>query len=105
VTRNSSGNYACSALNSEGETISNQLSLRVKCKHPFVLFSFTVVHAFRSRYLIMNLPLSELLESKQKRLILISPLDDPLLVLREKFFLLIQDEMNERTDGMEKVST
>lgn len=37
VTRNSSGNYACSALNSEGETISNQLSLRVKCKHPFVL--------------------------------------------------------------------
>lgn len=30
VTRNSSGNYACSALNSEGETVSNQLSLRVK---------------------------------------------------------------------------
>ncbi|CRL00448.1 CLUMA_CG013711, isoform A [Clunio marinus] len=30
VTRNSSGNYACSALNSEGETISNQLPLRVK---------------------------------------------------------------------------
>lgn len=45
VTRNSSGNYACSALNSEGETISNQLSLRVKCKHPFDRFSLLrVVH-------------------------------------------------------------
>ncbi|XP_070500607.1 synaptogenesis protein syg-1-like isoform X1 [Chironomus tepperi] len=30
ITRNSSGNYACSALNSEGETVSNQLPLRVK---------------------------------------------------------------------------
>lgn len=32
VTRNSSGNYSCSAINVEGETVSNQLPLRVKCK-------------------------------------------------------------------------
>lgn len=32
VTRNSSGNYSCSAINAEGETVSNQLPLRVKCK-------------------------------------------------------------------------
>lgn len=32
VTRQSSGNYSCSALNDEGETVSNQLELRVKCK-------------------------------------------------------------------------
>lgn len=33
VTRNSSGNYSCSAINAEGETVSNQLPLRVKCKY------------------------------------------------------------------------
>lgn len=33
VTRNSSGNYTCSAVNTEGETVSNQLQLRVKCKY------------------------------------------------------------------------
>lgn len=32
VNRNSSGNYSCSAINAEGETVSNQLPLRVKCK-------------------------------------------------------------------------
>lgn len=32
ITKNSAGNYACSAINPEGETVSNQLSLRVKCK-------------------------------------------------------------------------
>lgn len=32
VTRQSSGNYSCSAINDEGETVSNQLELRVKCK-------------------------------------------------------------------------
>lgn len=32
VTRASSGNYSCSAINDEGETVSNQLELRVKCK-------------------------------------------------------------------------
>lgn len=36
VTRKASGNYSCSAINAEGETVSNQLPLRVKCK-----FSFT----------------------------------------------------------------
>ncbi|XP_063702814.1 hemicentin-2-like [Culicoides brevitarsis] len=30
ITKNSAGNYACSAINPEGETVSNQLSLRVK---------------------------------------------------------------------------
>lgn len=39
VTRNSSGNYSCSAINAEGETVSNQLPLRVKCK----CFSFLFV--------------------------------------------------------------
>jgi hypothetical protein len=37
VNRNSSGNYSCSAINAEGETVSNQLPLRVKCK---CFFSF-----------------------------------------------------------------
>ncbi|CAG9784161.1 unnamed protein product [Diatraea saccharalis] len=32
VTRHSSGRYACSALNAEGETVSNELHFRVKCK-------------------------------------------------------------------------
>lgn len=32
VTRSSSGNYSCSAVNSEGETVSNHLQLRVKCE-------------------------------------------------------------------------
>lgn len=32
VTRNSSGAYSCSAINAEGETVSNQQPLRVKCK-------------------------------------------------------------------------
>lgn len=32
ITRNSSGNYSCSAINAEGETISNPLALRVKCE-------------------------------------------------------------------------
>lgn len=34
VTRHSSGNYSCSAVNSEGETVSNHLQLRVQCKFP-----------------------------------------------------------------------
>lgn len=38
VNRNSSGNYSCSAINAEGETVSNQLPLRVKCKC-FLIFS------------------------------------------------------------------
>lgn len=33
VTRHSAGNYSCSAINAEGETVSNQLELRVKCKY------------------------------------------------------------------------
>lgn len=32
VTKQSAGNYSCSAINAEGETVSNQLELRVKCK-------------------------------------------------------------------------
>lgn len=32
VTKHSAGNYSCSAINAEGETVSNQLELRVKCK-------------------------------------------------------------------------
>lgn len=33
INRHSAGNYACSAINAEGETVSNQLPLRVKCKY------------------------------------------------------------------------
>ncbi|XP_055381972.1 uncharacterized protein LOC129612415 [Condylostylus longicornis] len=37
ITRHNAGNYACSAINDEGETVSNHLPLRVKyapiCKH------------------------------------------------------------------------
>jgi len=32
VTRNVAGKYACRATNSEGESFSNELSLRIKCK-------------------------------------------------------------------------
>lgn len=44
VTRQSSGNYSCSAINAEGETVSNQLELRVKCK--FVWFGYILLIAF-----------------------------------------------------------
>jgi len=32
VTRQSAGNYVCIATNPEGETVSNELTFRVKCK-------------------------------------------------------------------------
>jgi hypothetical protein len=32
VTRQSAGNYVCIATNPEGETFSNELTFRVKCK-------------------------------------------------------------------------
>lgn len=32
VNKISGGNYSCSVINAEGETVSNQLTLRVKCK-------------------------------------------------------------------------
>lgn len=32
VTRQSAGRYVCSAVNSEGETLSNELAFRVQCK-------------------------------------------------------------------------
>lgn len=38
VTRHSAGNYSCSAINAEGETVSNQLELRVKCKYNSSIF-------------------------------------------------------------------
>lgn len=36
VTRHSSGRYACSALNAEGETVSNELHFRVKCEYRYL---------------------------------------------------------------------
>lgn len=41
VTRHSAGNYSCSAINAEGETVSNQLELRVKCKYRHSQWYFT----------------------------------------------------------------
>jgi Immunoglobulin domain len=32
VNRFAAGDYQCSALNSEGETVSNELALKIKCK-------------------------------------------------------------------------
>jgi hypothetical protein len=32
VNRFAAGEYQCSALNSEGETVSNELALKIKCK-------------------------------------------------------------------------
>jgi hypothetical protein len=32
VTRQSAGNYVCIVSNPEGETVSNELTFRVKCK-------------------------------------------------------------------------
>lgn len=40
VTRHSAGNYSCSAINAEGETVSNQLELRVKCKYTISIFAY-----------------------------------------------------------------
>jgi hypothetical protein len=45
VTRHSSGRYACSALNAEGETVSNELHFRVKCKCTYFYLRFTVHRA------------------------------------------------------------
>lgn len=50
VTRHSAGNYSCSAINAEGETVSNQLELRVKCKYRrsqcFLPFTTGYVYVF-----------------------------------------------------------
>lgn len=51
VTRNSSGNYSCSAINAEGETVSNQQPLRVKCECFFNSF-FNVFN--QNRFLLNN---------------------------------------------------
>lgn len=42
VNRNSSGNYSCSAINAEGETVSNQMPLRVKCECLVISFIFSI---------------------------------------------------------------
>lgn len=38
VTRQSAGKYVCSAVNSEGETLSNELSFRVQCEYCVCIF-------------------------------------------------------------------
>nr|XP_029724977.1 neural cell adhesion molecule 1-B-like [Aedes albopictus] len=48
VNRNSSGNYSCSAINAEGETVSNQLVLRVKYAPVCATDKIIIVGAFRS---------------------------------------------------------
>lgn len=52
VTRESSGNYSCSAINAEGETVSNQFVLKVKCKmlislsnKPFLIY--IIIYCFQ----------------------------------------------------------
>lgn len=47
VTRQSAGQYKCSVVNSEGETVSNELNFRVQCK--FELVKFNVCY-----YLLFN---------------------------------------------------
>ncbi|KAG5676002.1 hypothetical protein PVAND_005857 [Polypedilum vanderplanki] len=51
ITRNTSGNYSCSAINAEGETVSNQLSLRVKYAPVCKVDKTIIVGAFRSEHL------------------------------------------------------
>ncbi|CAO1368871.1 unnamed protein product [Diamesa hyperborea] len=51
ITRNSTGNYSCSAINAEGETVSNQLPLRVKYAPVCVTDKIVIVGAFRSENL------------------------------------------------------
>ncbi|EDS42690.1 conserved hypothetical protein [Culex quinquefasciatus] len=51
VNRNSSGNYSCSAINGEGETVSNQLALRVKYAPVCATDKIIIVGAFRSESL------------------------------------------------------
>lgn len=54
VTRHSAGNYSCSAINAEGETVSNQLELRVKCE--YMLFStwiLTILLSIHSKSVIL----------------------------------------------------
>ncbi|XP_055708974.1 nephrin-like [Phlebotomus papatasi] len=51
VTRSSSGNYSCSAVNAEGETVSNQLSLRVKYVPVCATDKVIIIGAFRGENL------------------------------------------------------
>ncbi|KAL7041688.1 hypothetical protein ACKWTF_000854 [Chironomus riparius] len=51
ITRNSSGNYSCSAINAEGETVSNQLPLRVKYAPVCTVDKTIIVGAFRNENL------------------------------------------------------
>ncbi|XP_031617439.1 nephrin-like isoform X2 [Contarinia nasturtii] len=51
VTRHSAGNYSCSAINAEGETVSNQLELRVKYAPLCVSDKVVIVGAFRNENL------------------------------------------------------
>lgn len=51
VNRNSSGNYSCSAINAEGETVSNQLPLRVKYAPVCITDKIVIVGAYRSENL------------------------------------------------------
>ncbi|XP_058816592.1 CD166 antigen-like [Topomyia yanbarensis] len=51
VNRNSSGNYSCSAINAEGETVSNQLALRIKYAPVCATEKIIIVGAFRSESL------------------------------------------------------
>ncbi|XP_055590143.1 B-cell receptor CD22-like [Uranotaenia lowii] len=51
VNRNSSGNYSCSAINAEGETVSNHLVLRIKYAPMCATDKIIIVGAFRSESL------------------------------------------------------
>ncbi|CRL01064.1 CLUMA_CG014257, isoform A [Clunio marinus] len=51
VNKNSSGNYSCSAINAEGETVSNQLPLRVKYAPVCITDKIVIVGAYRSENL------------------------------------------------------
>lgn len=71
VTRHSAGNYSCSAINAEGETVSNQLELRVKCKYRQFQFLPVSIVVFLNIYLLsVHLLLSVPYKIKYRRVFL-----------------------------------
>lgn len=56
VNKISGGNYSCSVINAEGETVSNQLTLRVKCKKYYLSFRILVIY-FCSFVFIIDTPI------------------------------------------------
>lgn len=55
VTKLSAGKYVCSAVNTEGETLSTELSFRVQCKYTYYILHHALSYlSLTARTLIFN---------------------------------------------------